>query len=120
MSERRVVPGRIFAPSTIHSRNDLLLPMLAILLGTLPAEGDEDVVIHLKRIIGNTSRFPIGDRSLHETATFIRQLSSTLANASAGLKGAVEIMQPSIDFDSAIERLKNIFDDTAAAIECER
>jgi hypothetical protein len=39
MTERRVVPGRVFTPSTLHGRDQLLLPVVAILAAATPDGG---------------------------------------------------------------------------------
>ncbi|MFW8695467.1 hypothetical protein, partial [Mesorhizobium japonicum] len=43
MTERRVVPGRVYTPSTFHDRDGLIQAVLAILAAAVPGEGDGGV-----------------------------------------------------------------------------
>ena len=40
MTERRVIPGRVYTPSTLHSRDGLRTALLAMLLACAPETGD--------------------------------------------------------------------------------
>jgi hypothetical protein len=44
MTERRVVPGRVFTPSTVHGRYDLLVAEVALLTSLVPGQGDDGLL----------------------------------------------------------------------------
>jgi hypothetical protein len=64
MTERRIVPGRVFTPSTMHGCDDLLLPELAILLANTPDEGDDGLLDRIAALAREEEVLPEGDGSL--------------------------------------------------------
>src|SRR5690606_18307020 len=64
MSERRVVPGRVFSPSTLHDREGLYSSILTILVALAPAEGDDGLGQRIGDLAENEPALPDADRSL--------------------------------------------------------
>ena len=76
MTERRVVPGRVYTPSTLHHREDLLLPMVSLLVAETPESGDGGVCARIENLAKNEDALPNSDRSLrnvlHQLRSFYR------------------------------------------------
>lgn len=122
MSERSVVPGRIYTPSTIHGRDDLRLSFLSILLANLPTEGDDRVVSDIRELIDKESRFPQGDRSLQNIIEYFTQMTNALETGNAAFRETVEKISgtANINFSNAVERLKSIFSEASDVIRGHR
>ena len=122
MSERRVVPGRVYTPTTIHGRDELYLSLLAILLANVPAEGDDNVVTGMTRMVEAESVFPEGDRSLHSVREFCRHMLDMLKTDTTGLKEATASLSGSAAFEHsrAVERLSNIFSAISNSVQSHR
>ncbi len=121
MTERRVVPGHVYTPSTRHNRDDLLLPWLACLAAFLPEEGDGDAVRSIARLTEREDAFLQGDESLrtllhglsNAKAALASQNQDYLARAILGLKANAET-------EKLTERLAAILDDAIKTIESQR
>jgi hypothetical protein len=118
MSERRVVPGRVYTPSTLYDREGLTLPMLGILLATVPINGDDGLRQRIDRLAENEAALPNQDRSLRDILHQLRRFSTTLENPPMVLRRAVLGLTP--DFDERVAALRTIVDDMVMAIEPQR
>jgi hypothetical protein len=119
MTERRVVPGRIFTPSTLHGRDGLQVALLAMLLARAP-ESDDALIKRIQELAKNEPALPTGDRSLrdvlHSLDWFLRALETPPRVADRGLA----LLKPDADFAVASERVKAIISSVVQAIETER
>lgn len=79
MTERRIVPGRVFTPSTMHGREGLLLSELTFLLAYLPNQGDDGVIERVNALAREEAVLPEGDYSLRNILYRLRQFETTLA-----------------------------------------
>ena len=120
MSERRVVPGRIYSPTTIHGRQDLLLPYSVLLLVTAPKTGDDGVISRIEKLANEEPKLPKGDRSLHDIAEFIRQMSDMISSTGDFAGHAVKAMSPDTVFNEAKANLSHIFSGVAKVIKARR
>jgi len=120
MSERRVVPGRIYTPSTMGGRHDLVLPFLSILLAHIPDGADDQLVNQVGDAVLVPSRFPQGDRSLHNMAHLIRALLESLKANNEDMKRAAKALSETIDLASAVPRLAHLLERSADAIDRSR
>jgi hypothetical protein len=120
MTERRVVPGRVFTPSTMHSRDDLLLPDLTILLAHVPDEGDDGVLDRIISLAREEEVLPKGDGSLRDILRRLEQFRSALEQAWPELVQGISPLADDRDHERARERLREIVSDATAAIEAER
>jgi len=66
MTEKGVVPGRVFTPSTIHEREQLVLADIAILAKVLARTGASDVLERMKALANAEDVLPRGDGSLRD------------------------------------------------------
>lgn len=79
MTERRVVPGRVYTPSTLHGREGLLLSELSFLLKYVPDQGDDGVTFRIRALAREEAILPEGDYSLRKILDWLRQFETTLA-----------------------------------------
>jgi hypothetical protein len=120
MTERRVVPGRVFTPSTMHGHGDLLLPELAILLAHAPDEGDDGVLERITALAREEEVLPEGDGSLRDILHRLEQFRSTLEQPWPELARGISPLADSRDPERVRERLREIIVTATAAIEAER
>lgn len=121
MTERRVVPGRVYTPSTRDGREDLLMPWLACLLASMPPEGDENTVEAISQLTGREEAFARGDRSLRTLLSDLRKAGITLTPENQKYLGRGTLaLQPDAQIEERIERLAFIFDEAISAIEAQR
>lgn len=120
MTERRVVPGRTYTPSTLHGREDLLLPVLSILLALAPGAGDDGLVERLSALAREETILPEGDKSLREVSDELKRLRGTLEHPLPQLVKGAAMFAPQQDLNGANTRLHDIFGQAIAGIEAER
>lgn len=120
MTERRVVPGRVFKPSTMHGRGDLLLPQLAMLLAHTPEQGDDGVHERIAALAREEDLLPEGDGSLRDIARYLEQLQSTLENPLPELTRWISILAEDHDAEQCNERLSGIVSAAITVINEER
>lgn len=120
MTERRVVPGRVFTPSTMHARDDLLLPELAILLAHAPDEGDDGVLERIAALAREEEVLPDGDGSLRGILRRLERFQSTLEQPWPDLRPGVSPLADGRDLERARVRVREVIATATAAIEAER
>lgn len=121
MTERRVVPGRVYSPSTRNERDDLRLPWLACLLASLPPEGDDGAVESIGRLTDREEAFSRGDQSLRGLLHELRQSKAALdASDREYLKRGVIALDKTHNVDERVGRLAAIFGRAIDAIEGRR
>jgi hypothetical protein len=88
MSERRVVPGRVYSSWGFGGLDTVTLPLLAMLLANLPAEGDSGIVDGLGVLASDEDLFAGGDTTLHRILADIGSFARPLADqANHGFPG---------------------------------
>ncbi|MGO7388684.1 hypothetical protein ACCT20_36400, partial [Rhizobium ruizarguesonis] len=81
MTERRVVPGRVFTPSTINGKEDLILSFLTILVTFTPETGDDGSSVRIEQLAKDVDVLPRGDRALRGIIEEIVTLQKVLNSA---------------------------------------
>jgi hypothetical protein len=119
MTERRVVPGRIFTPSTLHDRGGLRTALLAILLAKAP-ENEDAVVKRIQDLAKNEAALPNGDRSLRDTLHGFDRLLKILEVPRPNVQRGLHLLGPDADFSSASTWVKSIISSCVQTIEAER
>lgn len=121
MTERRVVPGRVYTPSTRNEREDLMMPWLACLLAFLPEEGDENAVQAVGKLTEKEEAFAKGDRALRDLIHELDRARETLTreNQNYLCLGALAL-RPDAKIEGGIERLASIFWGAISEIEEQR
>jgi hypothetical protein len=120
MSERDVVSGRVFTPSTIHGRDGLRLPFLILLLAKLSGNAGEALVKQIDVLATNENVFPQGDRTLADLIGFFNGMSETLIQDQSRLKTAVKYLSPELNIENAVSQLDQILKSTSGAIQLRR
>jgi hypothetical protein len=120
MTERRVVPGRVYIPSTLHERDDLLLALVAILAATTPNEGDDGAVQRVAELAQHEEVLPQGDRTLRNVVDELARFRSALEETRSEIGRGVALLAQDRDADRVIARLREIFSSAEAAIEAKR
>lgn len=120
MTERRVVPGRVFAPSTLHDRDGLLLAVLAIMGAAVPASGDGGVVQRMHELAADESLLPGGDRSLRDILRELRQYQTSLAQDLSATMRGIDILAPGRDSKVLSKKLAEIIQAAEKEIEAKR
>lgn len=119
MTERRVVPGRIFTPSTLHGRYDLTSSFVSILLAKAP-ESDAALIKRVKDLASNEAALPDGDRSLREVLQGLDRIRKLLETPSPTLERGCSLLNPAAEYSAASEQLRSIVCTMTEAIEKER
>ncbi|MGE5510395.1 MAG: hypothetical protein ACM31O_03975 [Bacteroidota bacterium] len=119
MTERRVVPGRVFTPSTLHGRDGIQTALLSMLLARVP-EADDPLLTRVKDLAKNEPGLPTGDRSLRDLLHGLDRFTKLLETPPPTLQRGLTLLKPDADPALAGERLKLILTAMVAAIEGER
>lgn len=120
MTERRVVPGRIYTPSTLYGRDGILMPLAAVLAAVTPENGDDGVSRHITEIAEEDEVLPGGDRSLRRIIRVLKSVQSILEEPSLQLEGGVSALKPELATREAIDRLHTIVEEAIISIETKR
>jgi len=119
MTERRVVPGRIFSPSTLHGRDGLQTSILAMLLARVEA-ADEPLIARVKDLAKNEAGLPTGDRSLRDLLQGLDRFKKQLEVPPSSLSRGLTLLKPQAASTLAKEQLNTTLTAIIAAIEHER
>lgn len=121
MTERRVVSGRVYTPSTKHGREDLRISWLACLLALMPPEGDENFIVSISQLCEQEDAFAEGDATLRGLLFDLRQAKETLVPENRELlQRAAKAINPDILVKGRMERLAAIFEGVINTIEEQR
>lgn len=120
MTERRVVPGRVFTPTTMHGRDDLLLPELTILLAHAPDEGDDGVLERIAALAREEELLPERDGSLRDILHRLGQFRSALEQPWPEFPCGISPLADDRDPEVARHQLREIIVAAMGAIDAER
>lgn len=120
MTERRVVPGRIFTPSTSQGREDILVSLTAMLAAAIPEDGDDGVLRHITELASKEEMLPAGDSTLRAIVRELGRIRSILEERSPQLLGGVAFLVPDVDTREVTDRLHQVVGAAEVAIEAKR
>lgn len=120
MTERRVVPGRIYTPSTSHGREDILISLTALLAAAMPETGDESFLRSISNISEDEKVLPGGDESLRAIVHEFENIQSLLKDSSDQLERAISVLAPEIDTQKVIDQFYNTVGEARDSIEDKR
>jgi hypothetical protein len=120
MTERRVVPGRVFTPSTIHGRYDLLVAEVALLTSLVPNEGDDGLSKLIAQLAHSDYLCLNGDRALRDTLSNLDRYNTLLAHPTPELELGIKLLSFNQEPSKAISRMLAIVKTAADTIESER
>lgn len=116
MREDVVVPGRIFTPTTMHSREELVIGDMALVAALAPEEGMSGIEQDLRTIAADEALLPAGDQSLRQVMMEMRRYREILEQAPPTLGRAILAVAPDADVPAAITRLHRVIDEIESAI----
>ena len=120
MTERRVVPGRVYSPSTLQGMHELVLPIVSILAAATPSEGDDGLVERVSALSREEEVLPDGDESLRRILLEFGSWRSVLENPVPTVAKGVRLQDPKCDPEDAATNLMTIITAAEAGIESER
>lgn len=116
MTERTVVPGRFYTPTTLDSRHELVPTIAAILAAHVLEYGDDGLVQHLEALAMSLGLLSDGDNSLRGVLNELSLIKKTLEeNAGELVRGALGV-DPGCDTDAAFSRLFVVVEKVQTAI----
>lgn len=118
--EGRVVPGRVYQPTTMNHREDLIMGDLALLAALAPAEGTGGAADDLDAIAQDDALLPDGDRSLRDVLGEFDRYRSILAQQQPGLERAIHAIDPAVDPAAATAALGRALDEVGGVIKQRR
>jgi hypothetical protein len=122
MSERRVVPGRIYSSWGWGGLDAVRLHFLAMLAGHLPSEGDDGALAWVREFAADEDLFADGDTSLRRIVLSLEAYAQALGDGlDQGLfERGIRIFVADPDIAAVRLRLKDVFSDAVAIIQDER
>lgn len=119
MRERRVVPGRIFAPSTMNDREELIIGEVAVLAALAGRDGGGNPEIVAKICSGRVAP-PDGDASLRSVLFQLDRYRAIIGQQDGALQRALVGLAPKVDPKTGMEALIASIDSVRVAIEAAR
>ena len=119
MSERHVVPGRVYTSWGWHGLDEVRLQVLATLAAHLPATGDDNIGRWVREFAANEALFADGDASLRRIDSTLKAYEHALGQQLYEnlFERGVHALAPAADAAAARARLQAIFADAIAAIQ---
>lgn len=110
MTERRVVPGRVYSPSTLHDRDGLGLSIAAIIVAAHQEGGDASLSRRIEILAEEEEILPEDDQSLRKCLREISRVKSALeeqpGKVSQGLRLLASEPEPDLTIEGIIETLE--------------
>ena len=120
MTERSVVPGRVYTPSTLNGWDELLFSIVTILASTTPDDGDNGLGQRVTKMVSDVEVLPGGDRSIRNIKHKLSRIRETLETHIAEVTRGISYLKSDLNNDRAIDRLHEIIGSLEAAIDKER
>jgi hypothetical protein len=121
MSERHVVPGRVYTSWGWHGLDEVRSHVLAMLAANIPAEGDDGVGRWVRAFAANEALFADGDASLRRIDSALKAYAHAGEHLDQSLfERGVNALAPGADAATARARLQAIFADAIAIIQEQR
>lgn len=117
MTERRVVPGRVYSPSTLHAREGLLQSFVAMLAALAPNDSDQSLLDRVTELAGREDVLPGADRSLRNAVRQLERISSFLQHPSLELSRGISLLASERRPEAAIEQVRGILSATKSIID---
>lgn len=122
MSERHVVPGRVYSSWGWRGLDQLRPQLLAMLAANLPGAGDDGVMTWVRDFATNESLFADGDESLRRIESALVTCEQALGDRLDQnlLERGVHALAPGADAAAGRARLRTIFAEAIAIIREQR
>lgn len=116
MREGAVVPGRVYTPTTMHDREQLVMGDMALIAALAPDDGSGGVADDLDAIAADETLPPLGDRSLRDILMEFDRYRQILTTDPPGVPRAIQALAPDAAPASAIANLVRVIDDATSTI----
>jgi hypothetical protein len=120
MTERQVVPGRVYTPSTLKDRDDLLVSLTTILTAWTPDTGDDGALLKIVELAQKEEILPDGDHSLRNMVHQLGQFRLALDQSLPEITRGVSIFYPGREIERGAVRLRDIVASVEEVVETER
>jgi hypothetical protein len=122
MTERRVVPGRVYSSWGWNGLDSVRPHLLTLLAAHLPAQGDDGLVAWIREIAANENLFAEWDTQLRRITLSLDAYIRALDDGSNErlFERGIRVFVPTADVARARHRLRAIFSEAVAAIQDER
>lgn len=121
MSEREVVSGRIYRPTTHSSRDDLIKPWLGCLLLQMDDEDTPSVIGNISKRIAHENKFGGSDSRVRDVLHFLRQAVGQLtAENYPYFEKALALKERQVETATLTNRLSGIITGVIEQIEARR
>ena len=120
MTERRVVPGRTYTPTTLHERNDLSVVITIIMIHTIPDSNPAKLNKWIQSLADNPSTLPNFDKSLRNLIDFFVRTIGYLSDSDIRPfidKGAKALGAEDDSIAVSCDRLTTVLSDAIRIIE---
>jgi len=116
MRQASVVPGRVYSPTTMHDREQLVLGDMALIAATAPADGLGTLADEIDAIAAADALTPNGDGSLRQVLSQIDRYRHMLGFDRAALERAISAAEPNANPAAAIANLERVMTEIASSI----
>jgi hypothetical protein len=120
MTERRVVPGRVFTPSTSHAWDDLRLATVTLLTAAADVGGTEAAVGGVVELAAREDLLPRADASCRELDGALRNVEEAASRDWPQVASAFAVLRPARDLAAAKAALLSSVAAARSAIETAR
>ena len=121
MSERHVIPGRVYSTWGWRGLDEVRSQMLAMLAACLPATGDDGIGRWVREFAANETLFADGDASLRRVDSALKTYARALGDQlDQNFVRGVHALAPEEDTAAGRARLQAIFADAIAVIQEQR
>ncbi len=122
MSERRVVPGRVYTSWGWRGLDQIRSEILAVLVANLPSTGDGGIVQWVRELASNEALFVDGDASLRSIDDSLKAYQRALMDQPDAqvFERGTRALVPEADAAAGRDRLRLIFAEAIAAIHEQR
>ena len=122
MSERHVVPGRVYTSWGWRGLDQMRSQVLAMLAASLPATGDDGAGQWVREFAGNEALFAAGDAAFRRLDSTFKAYEQALGEQLSRdlFERGVHALAPGADVETASARLHAIFTDAIATIHEQR
>ncbi|QIQ86444.1 MAG: hypothetical protein G9473_06900 [Erythrobacter sp.] len=120
MREKAVVPGRVYSPTTMHDREQLLFGDMAMLAAFAPKELPHSVSRAIEAIADDPTLLPSDDRSLRAILAELDRYRNTIDQDIEAFSAAITAVSPEADPNDAIENFRSVVEGMRTAIQDRR
>lgn len=119
MTERHVVPGRIYTPSTLHGRGGLMSSEIAILAASVPMTGDDGLRAYMAQLSANEALWPTSDDSIRRLLNHLQRILQWLETGASGIGEGVKYVS-NAEYPESLPVLSNILKSVVDDVEAAR